>query len=281
MFSSRSGLRSSAGRRRQRQAIKIAIGFSVTLGALCVGGLLYVVQMPAIRIQHVVVSGTQSLTPEVVEFAAQAALRGTIAYVFPKDNIFYFSRKSVRAQLTAAFPEIKTVDVSFKDLQSITVSLEERVPVALWCTKPLIDATPSEACFLIDREGFSFKKSDDGSRSLPIFYREGEVDGSRDPLGGQVFEAVDFARALEFIGLLKEIGLFVVSVEMRQNDVREGTLSVGGKIIWHKDENVILALENLKTLLASADFKGKTKDGVIRVEYIDIQNSNKIFYKVR
>ena len=164
------------------------------------------------------------------------------------------------------------MEVSFKDFKSITITLSERIPRALWCAQK-----ESSECYFVDESGFIFRKVDRYNENLVTYV----VPLEGEPIGQTLLTAEQFMATDSFLQKLKEQEITIIAVTFKEGGVREGEMSVGGTIIWNADQDLTVALENLKTLIDSPQFKSKDSDGNLVVEYIDIQNNNKIFYKAR
>ncbi len=276
MFSRGRSLQSVRAQRRRRRNFKIKLAAAILLIILFFGGLVFLLHLKNIRIQKVYPEGNKFLSDEEVRASVRDHLSGSAFLLFPKDNIFFYPRSAIEKAFLSKYPEIKTINVSFRDFESITVKLVERQQKALWCQT--LSQSELPPCYLIDENGLIFRPA--GEYSLSTFIRfTGGVSG--DPINVQMMPSDEFQTDLLFTDALRKENLSIISVSLKEGGVREGELSVGGKIIWNADQDLSVALENLKTLLSNPSFKGKDKNGTVAVQYIDIQNSNKIFYKVK
>ena len=238
-------------------------------------GLVFGSRSNNIRIEQIYVEGNTFVFKDDVLKVVRGVLDGNVWFLFPRDNILYYPRKAIEKKILDEYPEIERVGVSFRDFKSIEILVFERKEKALWCESP---DGGDEKCYLLDGEGFIFKEAGGYFDSANIKFT-GDILGS--PIGSSVMSKDEFKKTIIFAGSLLKYGLALSEIFVRDDRVREGELTVSGKIIWNADQDLSLALLNLKSLVENENFKGKTKDGVVSVEYIDIQNSNKIFYKVR
>lgn len=272
MFSRARGLESSVARRRRGRRLKIRLVVLSLFLILLLGGVFYAAYTPRLRIERIYVLGNTFLSSEEVMSLAGTSLSGKYLYLLPKNNIFLYPRKEIVQKLLSSYPEIKEVFVSMRDFRSINIALSERVGEFLWCSPG--SEEKGEECYLIDNTGFIFRRAEEVSSNSLRFYSA--LPGA--PIGTTILPREEFDATISFVMKLREIGVPVVSVTLGEGGLREGGLSVGGKVIWNRTQDQINAIENLKLLLQNPDFKGKDKDGVLSIDYIDIQNTNKIFY---
>lgn len=275
MFSRSRVLQSERARRRRRRALRVRFIFLGTI-LLCLFGLIvYVFHIQAIRIERTYVLGNKLISEEEIRSLVRQDISGNYFHLFPKNNIAIFPRSVILKNLLSSYPELKKASVSIRDLQSITVTLTEREPSALFCSI----GEGAESCYFADIEGFVFRQAEDYSNSSFI-----KFSGSTTPsqtLGSYIVPTPEFVSVMQFAKQLGDLNIHITRILVRGDRVREGTLSAGGVLIWNADQDLSSALENLKLLLADPNFKGVDKNGALSVEYMDLQNTNKIFYKTK
>lgn len=260
--------------------IRIIIFFSIALLVFVASVLIS--RSSYFRIQKIFLEGNSILLDEEIMSVAREQINGSAYFLFPRNNILYFSRLNIEKKLLSKYPEIEKADVSLKNLQSISIILKEREPKALWCSSSDFsfgaeEGSQTESCYLVDPDGLIFRKVGVSAPSWFLRFESGVLD---NPIRQSIINKDEFKMILFFVEALSKDNLLIKRIVIKEGGVREGELSLGGKIIWNADQNLSDILPNLKTLIDNQDFKGK-KDGVLIVEYIDIQNNNKIFYKAR
>lgn len=275
------GFHSASVARRRKRVLKIRIIIFFSIIVLVFISLIFISRSSYFRIQKIFLEGNSILLDEEIMIAAKEQISGNVYFLFPKNNIFYFSRADIEKKFLSKYPEIEKINVSFKDFQSISIVMKEREPKAFWCSPSDFSfeaeaGAQSELCYLVDGDGLIFRKSND-SASWFVRFEGGVLD---NPVGQSLIIKEEFKMILSFTEALSKDGLSIKRIVIKEGGVREGELALGGKIIWNRDQNLSAVFPNLKTLIENPDFKGK-KDGVLSVEYIDIQNNNKIFYKIR
>lgn len=275
MFSQRKPFQSTVASKRRRKLFRIKIAIVIAFFIFLFGVIFFVTRLERTRILWVYPEGNTFVSDEEIRDVARGGIAGKILFLFPKNNIFYYPDSLIEERVLSLYPEIKTVKVSFRNFQSITVSVSEYSPKALWCLEAQMDEV---SCYLVNEEGYIFRKT--GESSEGVFVRFfGGVAG--DPMRQFILRKDEFKNILLFIDSLEKEEIKITSVSIKDGGVREGRLSPYGTIIWNTDQDLNEAFRNLTALVDNPEFKGKDKNGTLNVEYIDIQNSNKIFYKVK
>jgi hypothetical protein len=266
---SRRGLVSNYSLKRKRERLKLRLLFFIVIFFLACVGIVALSYLPQIRINEIEVSGVKLISATDIEKEARGVLTGNHFLVFPKNNIFLYPKKDIEIRITDD-QAIDSVEVSIKNLHSIRIEVMEREPAALWCGD-------AGNCYLVSTKGLIFEPAPSSTPATFVRFSGGI---NREPLGTPMLSVDDMRRTLSFIHTLAaETDLHVESVTLKESSVYEGVLTIGTKIIWSGIQDLSGALLNLKLLLDSPEFKEdqKKKD----IEYIDIQNVNKVFYKPR
>lgn len=274
MFSQRGNLKSLASRRRKKKLLVIRlVSFSLVLLFLTVG-LLSILFLDSIRIKNINIGGTSLVSKEEVLNLVQKEISGRYLFVFPRNNIFIYPKNSIENKIISEYPEVHTVKVSFVDFKSIGVGVVERSPKYFWCSGE--NTSTTSVCYIASENGFIFKKvEDDFYPDFVTFYG----DSQENPIRSFVLENNEFERISNFVERLSGENIKIEKIYIKNDGIREGVVESGAKIIWNNYQDLSLALENLLLLIESEEFEEKDEEGNLLVEYIDIQISNKIFYK--
>ena len=157
--------------------------------AVAVGGVVYVLRLPRLRIQEIKVAGAKSLSEEVIRYFAAREIEGNIVYLIPRNNYFFVSSARIKRMLKEKFLKIDDVKVHKTFAPAIIITVTERNIWGIGCVKTEIEEVKLEtappkkldaatkktgSCFYIDRTGFAFEdvSSFEGGL-LPIIYKEG------------------------------------------------------------------------------------------------------------
>ncbi|MBU1046416.1 hypothetical protein KKH36_01375 [Patescibacteria group bacterium] len=108
--------------------------FWILLFAL-VYSLSYASKQEKINIQNININGNKVIQEEEILKIVNENLEGNYLWLFPKSNIFIYPKSKIKEDLLNSFLRIKELMVTFNDLQSIDINIEERTPFALYCEK--------------------------------------------------------------------------------------------------------------------------------------------------
>ncbi len=175
----RARLHSPAFIRRRRRIILFRLAVVFFVPVFLIGAVSYVAHRPEITIERVYVEGESVLSEEEIRSAAREVLAGSYLYLFPKRNIFIYPRATLEKHLLAHFWRIKEVEVSLRDLRSITVTLTERASALLWCGDEVSVSESSGHCYFLDEEGLVFAKAPDLQATYFSVFMEGIFRGSQ------------------------------------------------------------------------------------------------------
>ncbi len=280
MIDRRSNLYSPRLRKRKRKVLYVKIGFFTILFVLLFVGALVVIRLPQVRITEVVVSGGESVVPpEPVEAIAREVMQGNYGWILPKDNSFLYPKAVIEQEVLNSFPRVKSLSMRRVGLQTLSLELILRKQVALWCGVTFT-ADRSAPCYSFDDTGVIFEPSlSPGTTTIRYF---GATVGTSTTLfGTQAVREADLKKlALFFIALSGE-SYQVTDVVLLDGGMTELYLRGGGKLIVDRTQDFSVTLRNLNLLVADSGFTGRGKDGLLKVEYIDLRTNGKIFYKVK
>jgi len=269
-------------KRRKKAAVFKILSFIfivIGLGA----GLYSIPRYSEITIKNIEVSGNQIVSQSEIEDAVRQELQGNKYFFFPKKNIFWYSEDQIKKTLLSLDPHISLAIVSFKNFQTIEVSITERFPQSLWCgvfyqkaeTESLI-----ENCYFIDKTGFIYAKAPTFSGNPFVRYYGGIASSTTSVIGAQLIQSMAFKSATLLIVKMKKDNFPVSDFVISADSLVEVYLEKGGKLILTLDQDFEKEFENFKTLVNSKNFKGKDLEGNIHFNYVDLRFGNKLFYKL-
>lgn len=158
---SRSNERLAARRRRSRHRAFIALCVFITL---LLGAGIYGLWQSAVRITRVEVLGADSS----LEVLARNALQGSYLGIIPHDSIFFFPASIIRESILDTYKGTAAVSISRTGFSSISIKVDNRVPIARWCGLSSIATSPEDSplkkmlptasgeCYLFDASGFVY-----------------------------------------------------------------------------------------------------------------------------
>jgi hypothetical protein len=261
-------------RRRKLLFFKIGLVFGILL--LIAVGIVFSLKSERINISNIDINGNSALASKVLKRFIEEKISGNYVYVFPKSSILLYPRKNLQLELLDNFKEIKDIDISFKNLQSISVNIEERKPYALYCGNQVSTTTD---CYFLDDEGLIFTKAPEFSGNVFFKYYGPVADSKQNIFIGQNFiEKEDFQKISFFLASLTEAGLKPVIFNIMDKNDFEIELESGGKILFGKKQNLSDIYENIQSVFNSEEF-GEENLGVL--DYADFRFGNKVYFKFK
>ena len=292
---SRSNERLAARRRRSRHRAFIALCVFVTL---LFGAGIYGLWQPAVRIALVEVRGADSS----LEILARNALQGSYFGVIPHDSIFFFPASRIRGFILDTHKGIAAVSISRTGFSSISIKVDNRVPIARWCGlasavssfKEIVPTTNGE-CYLFDAGGFVYatatepfsivggvfpvlsESNQDKALTAFILFSSFKLDVV-SPIGATLKDADELPMVFDFA---RQLGLFgppVRTVAIRSDEVdfflatSTYGASPGPRITYLLGDE-----QNAFTALVSA--KGNMNLSDPSLQYVDLRFPGKVYLK--
>ncbi len=260
-------------RKRKKNVLKALLFF---LGVCAVVALVIMFfRSPYLRINTITVAGAKEISKEDLTYFIQSESAGNYYYVFPKNHILLYPKKKIIADLHAKYPQIIHSGINFKNTNTVTLSIKERAPIALYCV---------DKCYFIDELGFVYKESPDFSSDVYRVYRDyreiyaSSTIATSTPIGRTPLSLELFKNINTFVDNLSTIKLTPLQVSIMGNQEIQ---------ILTKQGNLKVSLRNplsnqfeiLKTAVDQPSFSDG-KGGVTHFQYIDVRFGSKIFYKL-
>lgn len=147
-------------RNRRRKKKILAWLFFAGLFFVIFAGAAWLAHAKFLRVSAINISGEETISSSSVLAVVEQQLAGNYLYVFPRDNIFLYPKSTIAAALLDNIQTIKTADVHAENFQTISVTVVERTPVALWCGETVAS---SSSCSFVDVDGVIYAKAADYS----------------------------------------------------------------------------------------------------------------------
>lgn len=262
--------------KKRRKAFLFKLG-GVAAGVIALfAGLVYASGLEEFNISSITVDGNSAIAEKPIREFIEEKISGKYIFLFPKSNILLYPRSAVGAALLKEFAGIKEINISARDLQSISVIVEERKPFALWCGKESIDEENAENCYFLDEDGFIFTKAP--SFSGNVYFRYFSILHTNEPLGQQFMDKDEFQRMTFFLSSIADIGLTPVGLYEVDDADYEMHLQGGSKILFGKDQNLSFVYDNIKSVVDSDEFE---KSDLSELDYADFRFGNKVYFKFK
>ncbi|HEV7121328.1 MAG TPA: hypothetical protein VGN56_00720 [Candidatus Paceibacterota bacterium] len=252
--------------REQRKKKRRAFWFVVAaLIVALIAGALYVIWLPAVRVNAISVQGPDA---EGVKRVAADAMAGTYWFGVPRNSIFLLPERQMRMQILNAYPDIEAVSIKGESLQAIAITAAPRATAFVWCGSDITAPPADGACFSADAAGLIFAPLDpaavNASSTLRIFAPlDREVAPGASPIRAHVKAAKQIPDALRLVKALRSLNAPVSALAITGD---EGDFYLNGptKILY-----VLGHEEQAAELAASALPKLNLTDGSI--DYIDLR----------
>ncbi len=268
--------------RLKRKKMMIKVGLLVGALLLLFLGLVWGAHNERVRVLNVYIEGNSVVLDREVKEIVDAQMEGKYFRLFPKNNIFIYPRWQIKQEILDKFKRIYYVKVSVIDLNSIAITIKERVPYALWCVDRLSENKKNTAnsCYFVDDKGFAFTKAPIFSDNVYFTVYDKQLTESANNLVGQNFLTEErFVRLMQLRVLLIKEGLDVVYLTQIENNDFEFHLTSGGKILFNEDQGIEKLLHNL---IAAIEVKKNEGQKIEKnLEYIDLRFNNKVLFKFK
>jgi cell division septal protein FtsQ len=263
--------------RKRRKKVRI-------IKASCVAALLILVlfglselsKQSSVTIRDIETQGNVIATHDDVAAVADAALQGNDLWLFPKRDFLLYSKDKVKQAITNAFPVFNSVNVSLKNPHTLSVSVTERVPKALWCAYDGTQPDPlTNDCYLMDASGYIYLKAPEFKGNAYVKYYG--IIANDNPIG-QSYLPNMLSQLAAFTDGVRGLGLAPVALYANDGEFTL-YLADGGRIIFNSDSNLEDTLANLDTVLQNNLKSSSQKDSPI--DYIDLRYGNKVYFKFK
>ena len=211
-------------RRKQRQRFLITL---LVLIILLFAGALYALWLPAFRIQNVQASGPDS---QDVESLARAQMTGRYAFIFPLDSVLFVPQKEMRASILNTHLDIQAVSISATGLNTLSIQALPRASAFWWCGESA--DTSDGTCYEVGAEGLLFEPVASGllgasttastttvaARPSLLVYAPLATSTRTVALGSSIASSSAIPGALRFVKAMKDLGVNVVSLTLRDDE---------------------------------------------------------------
>lgn len=278
------GKRLAARRRKHRHRALFALGI---LCLLLFGAIMYGLQQPGVRISRIEVFGADASLAMI----AQTAMQGNYFGIIPRDSTFFFPASYIRAGIIAIHPDIAAISIFRNGLTSLSIKVDNRVPIARWCgsspdaTSDLVTRSLVANCYLFDASGFIYATTSADSTDSPqatqpvnpfivygsLILSDGSQTSLNAPIGSTLSDAEKLPATFDFARQLGILGSSVVSIVLHEGEV-DDYLESGTRVIY-----VLGNERNAFTALVSARENLNLANGSLK--YVDLRFNEKIYLK--
>ena len=311
----RSAIKSKRSKEKRGHQLRTKIIFCIIIFSFVLGGISWIAHNERILVNDIQIEGVETIKTEEITALTEEHLSGLCLWLFPKKNIFIFSKNKLEISLLDKYRQIKNIAVERDGFNALKITILERDPFALWCDSEVVVNEEKEEvgnCYFVDYEGYIYA-------TAPYFYdniyfelygepfidndevmeetkpssakgysvaKEEEkelnakITSDVEYIGKHFLPPVEFVRTMQFISSLKKIEISAHSLIIDSPNMYKLTLVSGGVLRFLPELDYHRAINDLKTAYEKKFFENSEllpKD----LEYIDIRFDNKILFKFK
>ena len=259
-------------KKKRKQTIRI-VGISL-LVIIIVAVPIYLLRTQRFLISSVVVSGNNVTPIEDIQKIVTNKINGNYLLIFPKSNDLLYPKSSIIKTLLQDIPRLSSVNVSLINPHTLSISVVEHEPFALYCTNVSDPSDPS-GCFFLNKDGYIFSEAPAFSGGVYFVYTNDPVFDV--PLRQSFLNKSIFDELPTFITSLHDLGL-VPLIFVDKGDEYDLVLASGATVMWKASSDLGTIYSDLQSFLSDPSFT-KEKAELGKLLYIDLRFGNKVFYK--
>ncbi|HBR71456.1 MAG TPA: hypothetical protein DEA27_01435 [Candidatus Moranbacteria bacterium] len=251
------------------------IFFYYLLSVSFLGVFFYVLFFsPFLAVEQIEISGIQELNLENVSKVSESVYEGKYLGFIPRNNFLFITQRSVENVLKNDFKKIRNVTVTKKFPDSVNINIDERKALMVWCGK--------EKCYLMDESGTPYSEADFNSPEFAQNHllKINDFSGREIVIGEKIVDSVYEKYVLDAKDALGKTGFEAngeYSTPSRMaEEIRIKTIQ--GPELYFSTQ---FPLETALNALIAVIKKEITHEKQGEIEYIDLRNEGKVFYKFK
>ncbi len=252
-------------RRRLRAVFLLGAFFGLLL--LCLGGSLWLSYAPQLEVREIQVRGHSTLAEEDMRAFAENLAEEKYWGLLPKRNVFLYPKRTLEERLLSSFPKLLSVEVSLEDFHRLSIVVEERTPLALWCGH---SKEERGECLFLDREGYTYAPAPEFSGVVFVRYF-GALKGE---VGTQFLTEREFRSVAALVAELGSHGE-PSDVEITTDGDAQVSFIEGFKVFFALKDRSEDILERFRLVLEAEPLKG---GGLEKISYVDLRFGDRVVY---
>lgn len=251
---------------------RISLWFAILLFLAVL--LALVSRLPLLQIRTVNVFGEKTVRADDVRLLVAEELGGAYFGLLSRRNSIIYPKRAIRTSILSERPRIAALRLEREGLNELSVYIEERTPVGLWCGgEAEFESASMSECYFLDASGFVFAQA--GMFSRGVFQKFYGDLGTRSPIGATYSTSAVFVPYRKFLSELKAVGYEGERSLIQPNGSAIVISRTGERFLLSGAESFESELAYLGAVLASGELSGK------KVEYFDLRFGNRVYYKLQ
>ena len=282
-------LKKSRQAKQRRRLRRYILALAVIL--VVFGLTVYLVHLPALRLERVVVVGADKTESDLVKQATEKFLFTDGWIWWPRDNRWFYEQTKLITTLQKSFPQLQIIKLD-RYGGELTIHFAAYQASLVWCQ---LAVDQSKDCYFLNDQGKVLARAP--IFSDPVFFeiqQKTKIASNTSDLIGQIiipkneidslllfrqtinnlFDQTVLARSIINQVAIEDYGYsFVVDSPANEK-------SHAWRLLVMFGENPARLQEVLAAVLVSAGFKDRVTGRVTDLEYIDARLPGKVFYKL-
>ncbi|MFA6601520.1 MAG: hypothetical protein WCT02_01485 [Candidatus Paceibacterota bacterium] len=278
----------------ERKKTRVVLGWFVGIVALASWfvALTAFTHLSFLAVSQIEVQGADQDIENNISAATLNSLQGKYWGLFSKDNIFIYSKADAAEAVRVASERIDSVNIKRSGLNSLLITVREKIPVALICpylpdffnedassAVAFASSSPAAAgpatCYLADKEGFIFQKAPfDLKSGYNRYYIPALTDNETSRIiGNFATSTAEFVALQDFYNSVSRAGLKVLAILAKDKGEYEMYVQTNDNItvVYFNDSRSFN--DQLSNLIS---FWNKMTGSF---EYIDVRYGSNVFYR--
>lgn len=272
-------------RSRRIQKIRLRIFFFILFISI-IGASSFFSGNKHIVIDNIAITGIHIINQSDIKEEVYKNLSGKYIYLFAHNNSFIYPHDKIYNDLLSKFPRIDTLSVGRSNLNTLDISIKERVGSYLYCGSVIPEDKQEigENCYFINNDGYIFDKAPYFSGNVYFKYYTALLNNEGNPLGKQMLNIDQFHKLMRFIDGVTSIGFKPIYI-LRDNEgtnhlyLYHNENGTSPEIIFKDEDNWDVLLDNLSIAMRKKEFADEVNSKYNTLLYIDLRFDNKVLYK--
>jgi len=216
------------------------------------------------QIKNIQISGNSKVSNADLDNLVRNYVKSKILFL-PTESIFLVNPEKVKSAILDSYPDIGTVSLSRKMPNSLSLTIEERKPEAVFNNQG--------AYFLIDKKGVAFETASTAADFLKI---ESSTPVKELKLGNQAINEQELGKIMEIeTALENDLRIPITTATIISTERLNIKTAAGWDIYFNPQTDISWQIQKLKLALE----KQITPAQQSKLEYIELRFGNQVYFR--